>query len=99
MPAIAGSSTSVSAPEPAGPVVRPPRAGAPGVRLNVTSRAAGSGHSGYGVGFALLQARNTIAPPATRWPAPVATADDSTRCVESRMSVITRVVFVIVPLA
>ena len=41
----------------------------------------------------------TTVPFATFWPVAVATADASTRCVESGMSVIRRVVFVIVPSA
>ncbi len=77
--------------------VRPPRAGAPGVKFSTAFAEAGSGHSGYGVGFALPQTRLTIAPLTTRWPAAVATGVASTTWVESGIDVITRVVFVIVP--
>src|SRR5262249_31001605 len=82
-------------------VVNPsaPRPGEPAVSLWVTGLAAGSGHSLYGVGFAVPQTRFTIAPPAAFCPAVVAPALASTRRVESGMSVIKRVVLVIIPLA
>ena len=70
--------------------VRPPRAGAPGVKFMTAFAEAGSGHSGYGVGAAVPQTWLTIAPFTTRWPAAVATGVASTTCVESGMAVIVR---------
>ena len=60
-------------------------------RRRVESPTAGSGHSAYGVGFAVLQARLTTAPLATDWPAVVATAVASVSTLPA-MLVITRVV-------
>src|SRR6266545_3764779 len=98
MPAIDASSVSVSvgASGSADASVRPPRAGAPGVRCSATARDAGSGHSAYGVGLVGLHTRLTTAPSAIFWPAAVVIVDASTRCVEFGMSVIRRVVLVVV---
>src|SRR5215211_2042900 len=91
------SSVSVSVADGAAAKLSAPVAGAPGWNRSVASDDAGSGHSAYGVGFAVPQTRLTVAPSATFWPAAVATADASTRCVASGIAVMTRVVVVIVP--
>src|SRR4051794_23185358 len=99
------SSVSVSGEPPPAPMVRFPRVAPPGNRCSVTGAAAGSGHSLYGVGLtrlvfcALLQARNTTAPPATFWPAATATGPVSVTCVASGIAVITDVTVATVPFA
>src|SRR5690349_16582102 len=97
--AIAESSVSVSFAVPEAPNERPPRELPPAVSVSVTGALAGSGHSVYGVGLLYddwpvwaWQKIVTVVPPATFWPAVVATALASVMCVASGMSVITRVV-------
>src|SRR3954447_9220861 len=82
------SSVSVSGAPPPAPMVRLPRVAPPDSRCSATGADAGSGHSLYGVGLLVLQARLTTVPPATFWPAAVATGLASTRCVASGMFVI-----------
>src|SRR6186713_3022357 len=83
-------STSVSCASGTAWKVSAPMPGAPPPRLSSAGADAGSGHSAYGVGFAMPQARLTIVPSATRCPVAVATGVASWTWVASGTAVISR---------
>jgi hypothetical protein len=100
MPASSVSVSVVPAPAPVKP--SPPRLAPPVPSFWVTGAEAGSGHSAYGVGLAVLQARKTTALLTIFDPAAVAWAAATVTWVASAMLVITVVALVIlaiVPLA
>src|SRR5690242_10880935 len=95
---MVASSVRVSTVPAAAPLrPRPPRAAPPGASFWTTGAIVGSGHSVYGVGLVVLQARLTVVPPATFEVAAIAVA--IVTCVASGMLVISGVTLLTVPVA